>query len=183
MKLKQIPARMALALAIAALASGCSRETAAPSTDTSAVAPGAGADAHAEDAHASEAHDASHPQAAATDFPVPANHVAWTPDAPLLEGMSRVRTALDALEAQPDKVAVLARADAVDAAVKFMFDNCKLAPEPDVALHAVLARLMAGSQALHANPADFTPVHDMHAAMQNYQHLFNDPNSVGSTPQ
>lgn len=168
MRLNQIPTSLALALAIAALASGCNREAAAPV---------AGADTHAEDAHAEDAHAADHAQAAGTDFPVPANHVAWTPDAPLIEGMSRVRTALGALEAQPDEVAALARADDVDAAVKYMFDNCKLATEPDVALHAVLARLMAGSMALHANPADFTPVHDMDAAVQNYQHLFDDPNS------
>ena len=59
-----------------------------------------------------------------------------------------------------------------------MFDNCKLPTEPDVALHAILARLMAGSQALHANPADTAPVHDMDGAVQNYERLFNDPSSA-----
>lgn len=177
MKLKQIPSSLVLAVAIAALATGCNREAATPAADAGTVAPVAGTDAHAEGAHAADAHDADHAHAAGIDFEVPANHVAWTPDAPLIEGMVRVRTALGALEAKPDEATTLARADDVDAAVKYMFDNCKLDTAPDVALHAVLARLMAGSQALHANPADFTPVHDMHSAVQNYQHLFNDPNS------
>src|SRR3546814_10119117 len=58
-------------------------------------------------------HDASHADAIAnaggTDFPVPGNHVKWTPDAPLVEGMSRVRTALAGLESEshPDRKSVV----------------------------------------------------------------------------
>src|SRR3546814_16854299 len=103
------------------------------------------ADAHA----AADDHDASHADAIAnaggTDFPVPGNHVKWTPDAPLVEGMSRVRTALEGLESEshPDDAAVAALATDIDSAVEYMFANCQLPPAPDVALHAVLARLMA----------------------------------------
>lgn len=175
MKLKQIPAGLALALALGAVVSGCTREASAPTSETGAVEPVADADANA------GAYHADHAQAAAGDVQVPDNHVAWTPDAPLVEGMSRVRTALRGLEAQPDEATVVARADDVDAAVKYMFDNCKLAPEPDIALHGVLARLMVGSKALHAKPADSTPVHDMHAAVQDYERLFDDPNSTAGT--
>lgn len=178
MKLQQIHIGLALALSLGMVASGCSREATAPASDAAAAAPVADAGAD------SNAHDADlHAQAASGDFQVPDDHVAWTPDAPLVEGMSRVRTALGGLDAQADTTTVIARADDVDAAVKYMFDNCKLDPEPDVALHAVLARLMAGSKALHANPADTTPVHDMHAAVQNYEHLFDDPGSAASAPR
>src|SRR3546814_9702508 len=88
--------------------------------------------------------------AGGTDFPVPGNHVKWTPDAPLVEGMSRVRTALDGLESEshPDDATVAALATDIDSAVDYMFANCQLPPEPDVALHAVLARLMANTSAL-----------------------------------
>ena len=175
MKLKQVPAGLALALALGAVVSGCTREASAPASEAGAVAPVAGADANA------GAHHADHAQAAAGDVQVPDNHVMWTPDAPLVEGMSRVRTALGGLDAQPDEATVVARADDVDAAVKYMFENCKLAPEPDIALHAVLARLMAGSKVLRANPADTAPVHDMHAAVQDYERLFDDPNSTAGT--
>lgn len=186
MKLKQIPLALALALAIGALASGCAQEP-QPAADTAATADAAHAEAAAEaDAHAAaDDHDASHADAVAhasgVDFPVPENHVKWTPDAPLLEGMSRVRAALAGLEPEshPDDAAVTALAADIDSAVEYMFANCKLDTEPDIALHAILARLMAGSQALHANPADTSPVADMHGAVENYERLFDDPN--GST--
>src|SRR5690606_37430678 len=183
MKMKQAPLALALALAIGALASGCARDS-QPATDADTAAAAADVDAHADanehaeaDAHGDdEDHAAAIAQAAGNDFPVPANHVPWTPDAPLIEGMSRVRTAVGALESHPDADTVRARAADVDAAVEYMFANCNLGTEPDIALHAILARLTAGTQALNANPADAAPVIDMHAAVQNYERLFDDPN-------
>src|SRR5690606_39016273 len=132
-----------------------------------------------------EAHGADHGHAdaeAGVDFPVPENHMGWEPDAPLVEGMSRVRTALAGLghagtAQHPDAAAVAARAADIDSAIEYMFANCSLDPEPDIALHAILARLMAGTQALHADPADPAPAVDMAAAVDNYEQLFNDPNA------
>lgn len=174
MKLMQIPLALALALALGTLVSGCAQEQ-QPAAD--AVADAA-AVAVAADTHAADTHDVGN------DFPVPANHVPWTPDAPLVEGMSRVRTALAGLEApsHPDDATVAARAADIDAAVAYMFANCKLDTDPDIALHAVLARLMAGTKALKANPSDGSPVADMHAAMHNYGQLFADPNNKGAAP-
>jgi hypothetical protein len=178
MNMKQIPLALALALALGTLVPGCTQEqqpAADATADTAAVAP-------------TDTHDAGHADAVAraggTDFPVPANHVPWTPDAPLKEGMSRVRTALAGLEAEshPDDATIAARAADIDAAVAYMFANCKLDTDPDIALHAVLARLMAGTAALKANPSDGSPVADMHAAMHNYEQLFNDPNSAPAIP-
>src|SRR3546814_10682445 len=96
MKVKQIPLALALALAMGAVASG-------PAQDAG---------------HAHHTETVAH--AAGTDFPVPERHVAWAPDAPLVEGMSRVRTAIAALEQQADAAAVAARADDVDATIGFM---------------------------------------------------------------
>lgn len=181
MKLKQIPLALALALAIGALASGCAQDNPpTPAADTSAVAEIDHGDTDVDvDAHAHE--DGDHADAVAHasgfDFPVPENHEPWTPDAPLMEGMSRVRTAIAGLEGQPDAATVEARAGDVNAAVDYMFANCELPTEPDIALHAILARLMAGTQALQADPADTAPVTDMHAAVENYEELFDDPNS------
>lgn len=185
MNLKQIPLSLALALAVGALAAGCAADAPpAPADDPVALeqvdAADPRADAHADEAHGEHhadphAHDVAH--AAGVDFPVPEGHVQWQPDAPLIEGMSRVRTALDGLEQSRDEADVLAHTADVDAAIEYMFENCSLPVEPDIALHAVLARLMAATQALHANPADTAPVHDMHAAVANYEALFNDPNA------
>ncbi|MEN1927623.1 DnrO protein [Luteimonas sp. MJ250] len=178
MNLKQIPLALALTLAIAAMA-GCAQDStpAASAADAGAIEQVA----HAEDDAHDAAHDADHAHAAAAalgvDFPVPDNHEPWAPDAPLIEGMSRVRTAVAGLEARPDEATVIARAADVDDAVEYMFANCSLPTEPDIALHAILARLMAGTQALQENPADAAPVADMHAALENYRTLFDDPNS------
>ena len=183
---KQIPLALAFALAIGALAAGCAQDASpAPAAGTAAVGQAAaGPDAHpkADGAHdADHGHDVSH--ALGMEVPVPDNHVPWQPDAPLVEGMSRVRAAVAGLEAAgpgADEAAVLARAADVDAAIEYMFENCSLDPEPDVALHGVLARLMAGSQALQANPADLGPAHDMAAAVENYERLFDDPNAAAA---
>lgn len=175
---KQIPLAVALALAIGAFAAGCDRGT-QPAGDAApaAAATEAAADAHAADAHADDAHAHAVANAGGTDFPVPANHVRWEPDAPLMEGMSRVRTALAGLEAEshPDDTTIVALAGEIDDAIAYMFANCQLPTEPDIALHAILARLMAATEALKANPSDGSPVADMHAAMHNYEQLFNDP--------
>lgn len=168
MRIPQVPTVLVLALAMAAFAAGCAGDgTVAPTTTLADVA----AHGQVEDAHA---HDAGH-ALAGSGFPVPEGHVRWTPDAPLLEGMSRVRAAIDGLEQAAGAGAVAAQAAEVDAAVDYMFANCRLDPEPDIALHAVLAQLMAASQALQADPADLAPVAGMHAAVANYEALFDDP--------
>ncbi|WP_222565247.1 DnrO protein [Novilysobacter antarcticus] len=131
----------------------------------------------AADAHKHAAHADHHADTAV--MTIPADHVKWEPDAPLMEGMRRMRDAMAGLhhhemghldEAQVDQLATQ-----VDEAAAYMFANCTLDAEPDVALHAVLARLMAGAEALHGDPADPSPVADMTAALADYPKLFDDP--------
>lgn len=186
MKLTKVPLALALVLAMGTMVSGCTQDAQpAPEADAAAVTNNAHADAETT-AHAGN--DADHAdavaRAAGVDFPAPANHEQWTPDAPLMEGMSRVRSAISAVEAQPqpEQATVMARAADIDAAIEYMFANCKLNTKPDIALHAILARLMAGTQALHADPGDTSGVADMHAAVKNYERLFDDPNSDGDAP-
>ncbi|MGY1409026.1 hypothetical protein ACW5EG_05560 [Luteimonas sp. A611] len=178
MDFKQVPLALALALAIGALGSGCAGDGQAPPADATGAdsVPAAQLDTPAgDDPHAHDDPHVQHGQLG-MDVPVVEGHEPWTPDAPLIEGMSRVRTAIAGLKSDPDPATVAARATDVDAAIEYMFANCELETEPDVALHAILARLMAGTQALHANPADAAPVADMHAAVGNYEALFDDPN-------
>ncbi len=127
--------------------------------------------------HAHATHAGAH--AATAPATVAAGHVPWTPDAPLVAGMARVAAAVDTLAhhemghlADSD---ALALADGIDAAIRDMFANCRLEPEPDAALHGVLARLMAATGALRANPADASPVAGMRAALADYRRLFADP--------
>ena len=110
---------------------------------------------------------------------IPSGHVRWTPDAPLVAGMGQVRRAVATLAhlemGHLDEGQVLTLAGDVDAAIESMFANCRLEPEPDVALHGILARLMAGSKALRDAPTDPAPVGPMRDAVADYERLFDDP--------
>ena len=133
--------------------------------------------AHAQvDEHDAHAAHAAHPAAAAD---IAADHQRWEPDAPLREGMRRMRTAVDALShgehGHLDPAQVQRLAKNVEDAAGYMFQNCTLAPEPDAALHGVLARLLGGARALAADPADTGPVTGMREALADYPRLFDDP--------
>ena len=173
---KRALALAALSLAVA-LATACSERPptgAAPAgpavADQAASQPASPGDA-AHDAHAA-------PSTAALALPlVPATP--WQSDAPLREGMRRVQRAVDALghaeHDHLDAAQVTAAAEAVQAAVDFMFANCKLEPEPDVALHGLLAVLIKGASDLKANPADLSPLAGMREVLALYPRMFVDP--------
>lgn len=123
--------------------------------------------------HAHESH-AAHAAAAA---PVPAQR--WTPDAPLSEGMRRAHAAVDELRhyemGHMSAPMAVDRATEVEQAVTYMFANCKLAAEPDAALHGILVPLLSAAQALKADPKKVSAVADMRAAIAHYPQYFNDP--------
>lgn len=130
------------------------------------------------DVHAG--HDGhEYPDAHAAPIRIDPDHVRWTTDAPLREGMRRMRDAIHALgdhaSDHPDQELVLKAATEVDEAAAFMFANCQLEAEPDVALHGLLARLMAGAQALRQQPDDAAALTPMRAALLDYTRLFDDP--------
>ena len=169
-----------LALAIAA-ASACSDHS-APEAGATSMPPATAVD-H-EEAHAAVPKDtaapqdahASHAPASASSPILPATP--WASDAPLREGMRRMHRAVDALgHAEHDHLDVAqttAAAQQVQAAAEFMISNCKLAPEPDAALHGLLATLMTGAATIKADPANTTPVAAMRDAMALYPRMFQD---------
>lgn len=131
---------------------------------------GAAASAVAQHAHEPVRH-------AVAAAPVPARR--WTPDAPLRLGMRRVFVAVDALRhyemGHMSAPMAVDRAGDVEQAVSDMFAHCKLAAEPDAALHGVLLPLLGAAQALKADPQKVAAVADMRAAIANYPTFFNDP--------
>lgn len=163
---------VALAVAIA-FASGCSErnQPAEAAVDIHQAAPLVD-DGH--DAHA--AHDA-HVAGDLVLPPLPATP--WQSDAPLREGMRRVQRAVDSLghaeHDHLDAAQVTAAADEVQAAADFMFANCKLEVEPDIALHGLLAVLIKGASELRAKPVDLSPLAGMREALALYPRMFVDP--------
>ncbi len=125
---------------------------------------------HEHDEHASHASSAA--------VAIPAQRHAT--DAPLRDGMARIRVALDELSHyemghMPQSVAV-ERVDAIKAATDSIFANCKLAPDADVALHAMLVPLLNGINAFRTDPADTSTVVAMRQAIADYPRVFDDPN-------
>lgn len=136
--------------------------------------------------HEHHSHDHEHSHAHGDDGhellpPVPDNHKPWAIDEPLGEGMTRVRQALAAVPADAGAViapaTVTALTGEVDAAINYMFAHCSLPPEPDAALHGVLAQLMVSSRELRDNAADTSAVATMREAVDRYARLFDDPDA------
>ena len=129
-----------------------------------------------------------HPLPAATSampaVPVPAQRFA--PDASLKIGIRRAYTVVDQLQHHEmghlSESMVVDRATAVEDAVTYMFSHCKLAAEPDAALHGILVPLLGAAQALKVNPQNVKAVADMRAALARYPQYFNDPGWNQPTP-
>ncbi|GAB2490934.1 DnrO protein [Arenimonas alkanexedens] len=136
--------------------------------------------------HAAQAEHAEHgaPDAHA-DHLLPDGHdtaplpaIRWASDAPLREGMRRVRRATQSLahggHGHLDSGQVQAIAAELEAAVLDMFARCKLAPEPDAALHPLLARVLDSSKKLSAGEFDPAALADLEAVLTRYPALFED---------
>ena len=126
--------------------------------------------------HSHDQHESHATTAAAVTIPA----VRHATDAPLRDGMSRIRGALGELAHyemghMPQSVAV-ERVDAIKAATDSIFANCKLAPDADVALHNMLVPLLAGINAFKKDPADTSTVAAMRQAVADYPRVFDDPN-------
>jgi len=123
------------------------------------------------------AQEPHHHAAAPTAAPAAAQR--WAPDAPLSEGMRRAHVAVDELRhyemGHMSAPMAVDRATSVEEAVTYMFAHCKLAAEPDAALHGILVPLLSAAQALKADPKKVSAVADMRAAIAHYPQYFNDP--------
>ena len=138
----------------------------------------AGAFALAPMALAQEAGHAEHGHAPAAATVAPPEG-GWATDAPLREGMARVRAALEDLRHyemghMPRPLAVEKVAE-VKSAINSMFANCRLAADADAALHAMLVPLLAAVQRFEADPADTGAIEAMRSAVADYPRLFDDP--------
>lgn len=128
------------------------------------------------DDHAN-AHDTGHGHGPATDE-VAAPATRWKADAPLAAGMQRIRVATQALahgqHGHLDAAQIRALSAELRAAVRDMFANCKLAPEPDAALHPLLARVLAASESLDDGKAAAAVIAELESVLARYPQLFED---------
>lgn len=154
----------ALALACAGIVAGCSQPDGQSLPKSRSV----------ETPEAAHAHANGHDQAAA---PVLAVGQRWATNASLRAAMNRIRESVAMrLPAYHQDDLQAAEADALAAEVKrdiqSMIANCRLAPEPDAALHVLIGRMMGALDALHANPASTHGMPQLVSVVNDYQSMF-----------
>ncbi|KRG39381.1 hypothetical protein ARC78_01260 [Stenotrophomonas pictorum JCM 9942] len=165
MRSLHVPATaLALALAVTACTAGNDH---APAADTAAEASTA-APASSSHAHA----------AASAPAPVLAEGQRWQTDEPLRTAMGRIHAEvlknLPAFhDARLQAADAAALADVIDSNVQYMFAHCKLAPEPDAALHVLITRMLTAGAHLRENPASAEGMPELVAAINTYQATFD----------
>ena len=111
----------------------------------------------------------------------------WATDAPLRRGMAEIRAAVDALRHYehghlgPAQAATLATA--IETQVAYLVANCRLEPQADAALHAIIARLLQGAAALKVDPQDTAALATLRQALQEYPRQFDDPGWTNAEPE
>lgn len=100
----------------------------------------------------------------------------WATDAPLRAGMDGIRSGVAELRAKERFTLGDYRrlANGVDAHVASIVANCKLAPEADASLHAVIAELNAASDEMRKPwPEPARGLHRARQALDAYQRTFD----------
>lgn len=156
----------------------CAPQSGQPS-ETS-PAPAAAPESHASDVSAPDDHAADdHAADGTADLAKPAPANGWTTDAPLREGMGRIRLSVDALghyeQGHMGAEQAVEMAANVEKDVNFLIANCQLDADSDAALHGVIAKLLKGAHGLKANPTDLAAIAPMREAMAEYARDFDDP--------
>jgi hypothetical protein len=169
----------ALALAWSMAAVTQEAEPAAEAEHHAHAAPRVAHDPEHGPAHGS-AHGSAHAAA-----PLPAEGQRWATDAPLREAMLRIRdgVAVNATGFHDGTLSAAAAqtlAAAVEGDVQFMIANCRLAPEPDAALHALIGRMLGAAEALRDDPLSAGGLPQLESVLDDYGATFDHP---GWTPQ
>jgi len=104
----------------------------------------------------------------------------WASDAPLREAMLKIREHVEANTAafHEGTLSVAAArdlADGVELDVQFIIANCRLAPEPDAALHVLIGRIFTATGALRANPESMGGLPQLVAVLHDYGLTFDHP--------
>lgn len=107
----------------------------------------------------------------------------WATDAPLREGMARIRALAEsglAAEHQGTMAAAeyAALAGRMETEVGKIVADCKLPPEADAVLHVLLSDLMGGAAAMAGRTPDATPqqgIVQVAAAVKDYGRYFEHP--------
>lgn len=145
-----------------------------------AVLGGALLPAAAAAAAAARQHDhAAAPAPPAEAASKPATAKRFATDATLRKEMQGIRAAVEALAHH--EMGHMGEAQAVELAagieghVRTIIANCRLPPDADAALHAIIVPLMQNAGALRKNPKDLSAIPPMREALARHDSQFQDP--------
>lgn len=105
----------------------------------------------------------------------------WKTDAPLREGMERIREAVAVAKVQAQRADGLDRRQAgelatvVDEAIVYMVSHCQLEPAADANLHMLLAKLSGAAAAIRADRGSVEGLPVMIDALAVYPRYFEHP--------
>lgn len=125
-------------------------------------------------------HGHAHPAAAAAHAPAQR----YATDATLRAQMQGIRSAVAGLEHYehghmgPEQALLLA--GQVEDAVRIIIANCKLPPDADAALHAIIVPLVQNAAALKQDPKNLAAIAPMREALAVYARQFDDPGAVSA---
>ena len=163
------------AVALALLAIGCNRSDEGVAEST---APAATSKSEAHDQHEGTASHDGHAEHGPA--PILAEGERWATDEPLRAAMTRIREAVERNASAYDQQQLQAAdaealATAVERDIQYMVANCRLEPEPDAALHALIGRMMNAAAALRKNPMSDAGLPQLVAVVHEYQATFAHP--------
>ena len=100
-------------------------------------------------------------------------------DATLRTEMKGIRSAVDALAhyemGHMGQDQAVEFATSIEGHVNTIVANCKLPPDADAALHAIIVPLVQNAAALKQNPTDLSAIAPMRSALARYDSQFADP--------
>lgn len=140
-----------------------------------------GSEAPTEDHHAASNVHADHTNHAEQSAALtPPEGELWATDEPLRQAMTRVRAAVaEALPAHEsgsfDPASALALAQTIEREVAFMIEHCKLPPEPDAALHVLIARMLTAANGLKSAPPAADAIPELTHVLEEYGTNFDHP--------
>jgi len=104
----------------------------------------------------------------------------WSTDAPLREGMTRIRAIVEPRLEQVhaggiDRATYSQMAGAIEAQLAYIVGNCKLEPEADAVLHVIIGGIGEGVDAMNAGAQAGQGALQIVAALDNYGQYFEHP--------
>lgn len=102
----------------------------------------------------------------------------WATDAPLRQGLERIRDAVVPIVAATatrplTKAEATAFSRAIEDQVQYLVENCKLEPKADAALHVLLNEFLQGAGTLAADPASKAAIERVVNALERYPQYFD----------